>query len=214
MDGQEPEQEPEYKVPSHQLTTWVVLGAAVVLIGGLFGVRLEHQPETTRDYPSRAMIPDGPAELIRHGGEINDEYLPCSDCHEDEPTNRTRRVLEDDHEDKVLAHGDLWSLQCHDTDQRDFLRLADGSLVDFEDSWKLCTQCHGKKLADWRAGVHGKRTGHWRGPKEYWTCVSCHNPHSPPFEPLAPKPAPERPEGSDHDVTATVAAEGDGHGEG
>ncbi|GAG05499.1 unnamed protein product, partial [marine sediment metagenome] len=45
-----------------------------------------------------------------------------------------------------------------------------------------------------RAGVHGKRTGHWRGPKEYRTCVSCHNPHSPPFEPLAPKPPPTRPE--------------------
>jgi hypothetical protein len=65
--------------------------------------------------------------------------------------------------------------------------------VEFEESWRLCTQCHGKKLADWRAGVHGKRTGNWRGAKEYRTCVVCHDPHSPPFQPIEPLPAPLHP---------------------
>jgi hypothetical protein len=58
----------------------------------------------------------------------------------------------------------------------------------------LCTQCHAKKLPDWRAGVHGKRTGHWRGTKEYRTCVVCHEPHAPAFARLVPKPPPPRPE--------------------
>jgi hypothetical protein len=181
-----------FEPPPSQFATFAVLGLAAVLVASLFGIRLEHQPETTRDYPPRALMADAEPVLL-DSPEMNDEYLPCSDCHEDEPTNFTPREMEDDHEDKRIAHGDLWCLDCHDADQRDYLHRANGALVEFENSWQLCTQCHGEKLADWRAGVHGKRTGHWRGPKEYRTCVVCHNPHNPPFEPIAPKPAPRRP---------------------
>lgn len=193
----EHDQEPsgEYRVPPYQLTVWLVLGLAVVLVAGLFGVRLEHQPETTRDYPPRPQIADGPNVLLS-APEVDEEYLPCRDCHEanDGRTDVTVREMEDDHDEMEFSHGDLWCLHCHDTEQRDYLRLADGGLVEFEDSWQLCTQCHAKKLPDWRAGVHGKRTGHWRGPKEYRTCVVCHDPHQPPFEPLTPEPAPKGPE--------------------
>jgi hypothetical protein len=125
--------------------------------------------------------------------EMDDEYDPCSDCHEDESPNPFVRELEEEHDMMDFTHGDLWCLHCHDLEDRDKLHLADGARVEFEDSWRLCTQCHGKKLADWRAGVHGKRTGHWRGAKEYRTCVSCHNPHSPPFEAVEPRPPPLRP---------------------
>jgi hypothetical protein len=178
-----------------QFTIWAVIALAVVGIVGLFSVRLEHRPETTRDYPPRPLIADGEATLVP-GHEINDEYLPCGDCHdvEDQPTDPTRRELEFEHEDKKLVHGDLWCLHCHDSKDPNNLHLADGTLVSFEDSWKLCTQCHGKKLPEWRAGVHGKVTGHWRGEREYVTCVACHNPHSPPTEPIEAKPKPKRPE--------------------
>ncbi len=191
----EPRDDEDYHVPPHQLGTWLVLGLAVVLILGLVAVRSEHQPDSSRVYPSRAMLPDEEPVLLP-APEIDDEYMPCSDCHEDEPTNATPRELEDEHDDKELAHGDLWCLHCHDADQRDFLHLANGAPVEFENSWRLCTQCHGKKLPDWRAGVHGKRTGHWRGPKEYRTCVTCHEPHTPRFAPLEPEPPPDyhRPE--------------------
>jgi hypothetical protein len=93
-----------------------------------------------------------------------------------------------------LAHGDLWCLHCHDSENPNQLRLADASLVAFEDSWKLCVQCHGKKLPEWRAGVHGKVTGNWRGDREYVTCVACHAPHSPATKPLKAKPRPRRPD--------------------
>jgi len=196
MSGEKPEGghgDGGQDVSSGQLTTWVVLGLAVVLLGALFGVRLEHRPDTSRDYPSRAMIEDGPATLLP-APEIDDEYLPCSDCHDDEPTNSDPRELEDEHDETMLSHGNLWCLHCHDEDDRDVLHLADGNPVAFEDSWQLCTQCHAKKLPDWRAGVHGKRTGYWRGPKEYRTCVVCHDPHAPAWKPIEPKPPPARPE--------------------
>jgi hypothetical protein len=179
--------------PRYQLATWTLLGLAVVLVLGLFSVRCELGPDTARAYPSRSLPPE-PAPTLQSPTPASEEYFPCSDCHADEPTDRTERVLADDHEDLALSHGSNWCLHCHDAEQRDMLHLADETLVRFEESWRLCTQCHAKKLADWRAGVHGKRTGHWWGPKEYRTCVVCHDPHAPRFKPLAPKPPPRRPE--------------------
>jgi len=179
--------------PRYQLATWTLLGLAVVLVLGLFSVRCELGPYTARAYPSRSLPPE-PAPTLQARTLSSDDYFPCSDCHGDEPTDRTERELEDDHEDLALSHGSNWCLHCHDAEQRDMLHLADETLVQFEESWRLCTQCHAKKLADWRAGVHGKRTGHWWGPKEYRTCVVCHDPHAPRFTPLAPKPPPRRPE--------------------
>jgi hypothetical protein len=169
-----------------------LLGAGLVFVLGLIAFRSDYQPDTSRDYPSRALLPDAEPVLLKWEPR-NDEYFPCDDCHGEEPPNPTQRELVEEHEDLVLAHGDLWCLRCHDLLERERLHLSDGSLVLFEESWRLCTQCHGKKLADWRAGVHGKRTGHWLGTKDYRTCVVCHDPHAPPFERLEPKPPPLRP---------------------
>jgi len=179
--------------PSYHLTTWLLLGAVLLLMIFLISMRTRHQPDSSREYASRAMLADAEPTLLPPP-PMNDDYLPCSDCHADEPPNPKRRQLEDEHDTMKLAHGDLWCLQCHDISNRDVLHLADGTQVSFQESWQLCTQCHGNKLADWRAGVHGKRTGHWRGEKEYWNCVACHDPHDPPFKSLEPLPPPVRPE--------------------
>ena len=72
-----------------------------------------------------------------------------------------------------------WCLDCHNPDDRDKLRLANGDLVSFEESYYLCGQCHGTIFRDWKAGIHGKRTGEWNGRKQYRLCVHCHNPHNP-----------------------------------
>jgi hypothetical protein len=185
---------PEGSVPpGHRLVTWLFLGFSVVCVLALFSIRCALGPQTAREYPSRPLPPDVQAALLPPP-PMDDEYFPCSDCHEDEPTDRTVRDLEDEHEDLELAHGKLWCLECHAVEDRDLLHLADQRTVAFEESWRLCTQCHGSKLADWRAGVHGKRTGHWWGPKEYWNCVACHDPHSPAFKSLEPKPVPQPPE--------------------
>jgi hypothetical protein len=122
--------------------------------------------------------------------------FPCSDCHDpDIPVNTRRRELQMAHQEIVLHHDEehRWCLDCHDTSNRDMLHLASGELVSFEESYRLCGQCHGDKFRDWRAGVHGRRTGDWDGEKTYLLCVHCHNSHSPRFEPLAPEPMPARP---------------------
>jgi hypothetical protein len=108
--------------------------------------------------------------------------------------NRTRRALTE-HQDIHLRHDERhrWCLDCHDGKTRDQLHLASGELVPFEESYRLCGQCHGDKLRDWRAGVHGRRTGEWNGHKRYLLCAHCHNPHEPRFKALAPQPAPRPP---------------------
>ena len=126
---------------------------------------------------------------------FSEGVFPCSECHADLQTNRTRRTLVDAHDDIVLKHDEehRWCLDCHDATNRDRLHLASGELVPFDESYRVCGQCHGEKYRDWRAGVHGRRSGQWNGHKTYLLCAHCHNPHQPRFAPLAPKPAPARP---------------------
>jgi hypothetical protein len=121
--------------------------------------------------------------------------FPCSECHEGQETNNERRVLADEHTDVKLHHGESfrWCLDCHDARDRDKLRLQSGDRIEYGESHRLCGQCHGPQYRDWKAGVHGKRTGYWNGRKEYLLCAHCHNPHDPKFKPLKPEPPPEVP---------------------
>lgn len=114
--------------------------------------------------------------------------VKCESCH----TATTRPQ----HANIVLHHAEdqRGCLDCHDADDRDVLRLANGTKVTFEESFKLCGQCHGTQLRDWKIGLHGRRTGSWNGRREYRLCVHCHWPHAPKFQPMAPAPRPARPE--------------------
>jgi hypothetical protein len=127
---------------------------------------------------------------------FSDGIFPCSGCHDNKSlvVNTTRRKLEM-HDDIVLRHDEehRWCLDCHDATDRDQLHLASGERVPFTESYRLCGQCHGEKLRDWRAGVHGRRIGQWNGHKQYLLCAHCHSPHQPRFKPIVPKPAPEPP---------------------
>lgn len=120
--------------------------------------------------------------------------FPCSQCHKDMPVNRKIRKLDMMHQEIILKHmPGGWCFDCHNPDDRDKLRLANGTLVPFEESYNLCGQCHGTILREWKAGLHGKRTGYWNGEKQYLLCVHCHWPHEPAFKPLTPMPPPVRP---------------------
>jgi hypothetical protein len=124
------------------------------------------------------------------------DIFPCSQCHDESmPPDPERRELEDMHTDIELDHDEehRWCLDCHDTENRDYLRLANGTLVPFQESYRLCGQCHGSKYRDWRAGVHGRRTGSWNGEKQYLLCVHCHDSHQPNFRSLSPLPPPVPP---------------------
>ena len=126
---------------------------------------------------------------------FSDGIFPCTNCHANQTPNRTRRTLTDMHTDIDLKHAQpqLWCLDCHDAGNRDVLHLASGEQISFDESYRLCGQCHGEKLRDWKAGVHGRRTGNWNAAKKYLLCVHCHSPHQPHFKPLEPKAMPKRP---------------------
>ncbi|MCY1721002.1 hypothetical protein OU798_11660 [Prolixibacteraceae bacterium Z1-6] len=133
-------------------------------------------------------------EIAVEAPPLTDGIFPCNDCHSEIEPNPERRELVDMHDDitAMFNHDseNRWCLDCHDINNRDSLRLASGKLLDFKESYKLCGQCHGEKLRDWKVGVHGKRTGEWNGKKEYLLCVHCHNPHAPKFEGITPEPPP------------------------
>lgn len=127
---------------------------------------------------------------------FSDGVFPCSECHfEDDEVDRTPRDV-DFHDTVNFTHDaeNRWCLDCHDAQNRDKLHLADGRLIDFEESYRLCGQCHGPQLNEWKAGDHGRRTGSWSGKKEYLLCAHCHDPHSPAFKPIEPLPPPIRQE--------------------
>jgi hypothetical protein len=126
---------------------------------------------------------------------FSEGIYPCTNCHAGMPVDRKRRELTMMHTDITLKHDaeHRWCLDCHDATNRDVLHLASGEPVPFEESYRLCGQCHGEKLRDWRAGVHGRRSGSWNGAKSYLLCAHCHNPHEPRFKAIAPKPAPKPP---------------------
>lgn len=128
---------------------------------------------------------------------FSDGIFPCSDCHDPSiEVNTTRRELTMVHTEIVLEHDaeHRWCLDCHSATDRDMLHLAGGTLVSFEQSYMLCGQCHGDKYRDWRAGIHGRRTGRWDGDKQYSLCVHCHDAHSPKFRLIEPMPAPRPPQ--------------------
>jgi len=142
-----------------------------------------HAPEPTGVFP----VPPPPFS--------NEDIFPCSGCHADMKPNLQRRELVDFHDDIKLNHGpkDRWCFDCHNPDDRDRLRLINGTLISFDESYRLCGQCHGTIFRDWRQGIHGRRRGYWNGAKSYLLCAHCHNPHSPHFAPLKPLPPPVEP---------------------
>jgi hypothetical protein len=145
---------------------------------------------------TRAAAVAAPAEAISvPPPPFTEGIYPCSDCHANLDPDPTPRALED-HDAIRLDHGprDRWCFDCHESGDRDVLHLAGGKTIPFSESYRLCGQCHGDKYRDWRAGVHGKRTGSWNGKKQYLLCAHCHDPHRPAFAPLAPLPPPRRPE--------------------
>ncbi len=128
---------------------------------------------------------------------FSEGIFPCSDCHAGLEVNTKKRELKDEHTAIKLRHAEQerWCLDCHSAGNRDKLKLADGESVDFTESYRLCGQCHGNIYRDWKAGIHGKRIGFFKGGKRtYFLCVNCHNPHDPKFKPIKPEPPPVKPE--------------------
>jgi len=160
----------------------VIVIVPVLLAAALF---LPAAVSVQRDVPKKLFVTPPP---------FSEGIFPCSQCHAGMPVNPTPRNIEGMHQDIILKHmPGGWCFDCHNPSNRDTLRLANGKLVRFEESYNLCGQCHGIILREWKAGLHGKRTGMWNGEKQYFLCVHCHWPHDPRFKPIKPLPPPVKP---------------------
>ena len=134
----------------------------------------------------------------------------CKTCHDGNivpyPKDKKPRLISM-HQDVVansleLKHGrgSLWCLDCHSATNRNKLVNRQGVEISFNQPQRLCGTCHGELYIDWRAGIHGKRTGDWasNGKKRWWVCTECHNPHTVAehrFNPLKPESGPPLPRG-------------------
>ncbi|MFW6053372.1 MAG: hypothetical protein ACOC9J_01025 [Persicimonas sp.] len=130
-------------------------------------------------------------------GEEEFAGVQCSTCHSipadgDTPAEHPDE-LEDFHTGMEFAHSDLTCNSCHNPNDRNTLRLADGKSLAFEDTRHLCAQCHGPQHRDYINGSHGGMNGYWdlnQGPRTRNDCVNCHDPHDPSFKPMMPAPGP------------------------
>lgn len=147
--------------------------------------------------------PVGPPRIKTGGADAlgNPTSVSCVACHSTQapqPSVRTSAELDQFHQGLVYKHGDQSCLACHNRDDYNALRLADGSTLQFTDVMKLCAQCHGTQFRDYQHGAHGGMTGYWdltRGDRTRNSCIDCHDPHAPKYPVMLPvfKPNNRRP---------------------
>ncbi len=107
----------------------------------------------------------------------------CTECH-----SKTLKELQNHssgkkaHWDIQLNHAKEFTMNCatcHNGEDMNNLKSLTNDPVDFNKSYKVCSQCHAKQFEDWKGGAHGKRLESWAPPRLSNTCVNCHNPHDP-----------------------------------
>lgn len=150
------------------------------------------------DEPSRlhtthaAPVPSGNVAVLDRRPLL--PTFPCSRCHDGRAPDPRERTLTEFHTQKILDHGTQkgWCYRCHTATDIDHLHLPDGTIAGFNEAYELCGACHGDKLRDWRAGIHGLTTGFWLGDRERRSCPACHDPHKPHFPLMTPEHPPAR----------------------
>jgi hypothetical protein len=142
--------------------------------------------------------------------------FPCTKCHDNKFVDRRVRELVDEHTNLTFEHGGgrFWCYDaCHKGTDIDNLVSLRGRPIAYDESYKVCSQCHYQRL-DWFFGGHGKRQGAWEDQREIpltaeelkvedrsqigrWggertilNCTECHDAHSPSIKPFEPSPPP------------------------
>lgn len=181
---------------------WVGLGLAL-LLGG-FGCEsnaaASEDPGASKPdlvHPTTTRWPEAAAGLQTQGRSATGKpvVVACSVCHAGPDGGMAARNPEGRvvHASVSLSHGELSCYACHDRDNRDRLRLADGQHVEFANAINLCAQCHGPQKRDYDHGAHGGMNGYWdlsRGPRERNHCLVCHGAHVPAVPAVYPEPPP------------------------
>lgn len=156
--------------------------AAAVPVSQSFG-------QSAASFPVIVRQPLGPPRIELAGADPQGRVasVACSTCHgvrQPNLENRTAATLDEFHQGMVFNHGSLACYACHNAEDSDALRLADGTSVAYEDVMALCSQCHSKQAESFAHGAHGGMNGYWdlsRGPQMKNHCVDCHDPHAPSY---------------------------------
>ncbi len=168
------------------LAVWFVWGPDPNDIPRTEAVTISDDQITTR--PVREVLSNAASIIV--GGY----RLGCMECHKlfESPSESPRRLMQ--HMDIELNHGlTERCLDCHDKDNRNELALTGGATVPFTDVPRLCGKCHGPTYRDWQRGMHGRTNGYWdqsRGEQRRLSCIECHDPHAPAFDPMQSLPGP------------------------
>ena len=147
-----------------------------------------------RAFPVTIKKPPGPPRVATGSVDSsgNEVTVSCSTCHATRDPNFDNKApadLNEFHGSLGFNHGNISCLSCHNPNDYDSLKLADGSRVEYSDVMVLCGQCHGPQMRDYEHGTHGGMSGYWdlsRGPRVRNNCVDCHQPHSPQFPKMQP----------------------------
>ncbi len=163
--------------------------------------------QTMADAPPFAVVPR--QDRMRN--------FPCTKCHDNTFVDPRVRELEEEHTKLTFEHGGgrFWCYDaCHKGTDIDNLVSLRGRRISYDESYKVCGQCHFQRL-DWFFGGHGKRQGawedqrqipltademtiedrtqlgRWAGERVILNCTECHDAHSPSIKPYEPSPPPK-----------------------
>jgi len=146
------------------------------------GLTSEVYNETIKTVP--VMEDDGTFLIPDRKSQITS--FNCTECHSESLKSlQEQQVGKKAHWDIKLVHADAKTMNCatcHTGNDMDNLQSLTDQQIDFNYSYKLCSQCHQREFKDWKGGAHGKQLGGWAPPRVSNTCVNCHNPHAPAFE--------------------------------
>ncbi len=99
-----------------------------------------------------------------HSFETSEAHLDCTTCHDVE--------LEIHNQLGVNAYA---CLSCHGDIHDLKLQLVNGTVLELDDSSKLCGECHNQRYVWWKQGIHVET--HESNPDA--PCTDCHQPHNP-----------------------------------
>jgi uncharacterized CHY-type Zn-finger protein len=152
--------------------------------------------QPTRQKPTTDIAPPArKVTVIEREGRL--EYFPCSKCHDKVDAALMSPVGARKHREITAGHYEdaTRCRTCHDPANMDALTLLSTELVSFDASYKVCGQCHGEKIRDWRIGAHGKTVGGWMGEAQKMSCTHCHDAHAPGMATVMALPPPPFPVG-------------------
>ena len=183
--------------PRNQEVYWISLLFALLTVWLATGPLRFDSPVTIHASVPESVTDPTPIRqpAVRPSYRVGKFTYQCNECHRSVPAPRTVGHGLTKHNDVHLAHGiNTRCLNCHHAVNREVFVDDFGEEIPWDQPQLLCAKCHGPVYRDWQHGSHGRINGYWdesRGVQIRLKCIECHDPHHPPFPPLASAPPPQ-----------------------